>query len=163
MSLCHFVVLCSFCKWSMLIYFCALNTNSWKCLEKDPRWIYLSRLWKLLFALNLSKKRFPQKKNCVLSRLKIQKNHGRFFLLNSKCWRKSRWRISVVLFLKNFFQERPNYIKKSVMTQKSKMAAENLNGGENAISFWKIDWNATYRAHWTIFWCSSLSINPKKI
>jgi hypothetical protein len=51
-NFCHlgktrFVVLCCFCSisWSILIDFCALNTNPSTFLEKNPRWRrYLSRL-----------------------------------------------------------------------------------------------------------------------
>jgi hypothetical protein len=59
------------------------------------------------------------------------------FLIKIKRRRKSRWRIDVdvVLFLKNFSKLAQNrqdqsLLKKYVMTKKSKMAAENQNGGK---------------------------------
>jgi hypothetical protein len=54
---------------------------------------------------------------------------------------------------KHYFIYRKDQIllKKYVITQKSKMAAQNQNGGKSAISYLIIDCNAIYRAHFELF------------
>jgi len=94
---------------------------------------------------------------------KVNKSWKNFFEKIAKWWRKPRWRISAVQFLKNskkstvkhfsilstvLFSEKPKFsLKNLTWSKKSNMAAKTQDGVKWPFFYSKIDCNATYQGN----------------